>query len=145
MMQKRFLRNDEDLWYNTECRRGEIRSALGCIKGPSEVSVLTERLCFVAAGCRGAEHGERRSRIELELKTGNFQRRSNIRGRAAINLVAHSLVVFFRGLFPVPQLRRDERECATPIFSASISAKTPRHIPTRAIKSGMRRCLCADG
>ena len=58
----------------------------------------------------GQEPGERRSRIELELKTGNFQRRSDIRERVTYNYVAHSLIVFFRGLFPVPQLKHDDED-----------------------------------
>ena len=57
-----------------------------------------------------AEPSERRSRIELELKTGNFQRRSDIRERVTYNYVAHSLIVFFRGLFPVPQLKHDDED-----------------------------------
>ena len=89
------------------------------------VSVLTGGSRFVAVAQRGKEQGERRSRIELELKTGNFQRRSNIRGRVAINLVAHSLVVFFRGLFPVPQLRRDFED-APRLFSEQAFARRQR-------------------
>ena len=50
----------------------EIRSALGCINGPRVVSVLAGSLRNVAVAQRGKEQGERRSRIELELKTGNF-------------------------------------------------------------------------
>lgn len=96
---------------------------------------------LVAAAQRGKEQGERRSRIELELKTGNFQRRGDIRGRVTSNLVAHSLVVFFRGLFPVPQLRRDKRECATSI-SAQAIARRQRGIFQRERSSRECAAVC---
>lgn len=54
--------------------------------------------------------GERRSRIELELKTANFLTEKRHAGRVTSTFVAHSLFVSFSGLFPVPQLRRDDED-----------------------------------
>ena len=80
------------------------------IRCPSAVSVFAGVRDMARQLDWARNQGERRSRIELELKTGNFQRRSDIRERVTYNYVAHSLIVFFRGLFPVPQLKHDDED-----------------------------------
>jgi len=97
---------------------------LGCPKSPGVVPPASsgdrfgvrkrERDRFSAAVVE--EQGERRSRIELELKTGNFPTEKRHAERVTGNLVAHSLIVFFSGLFPVPQLKHDQED-APHLFS----------------------------
>lgn len=94
------------------------------IRCPSAVSVFAGVRDMARQLDWARNQGERRSRIELELKTGNFLTEKRHAGRVTSTFVAHSLFVSFSGLFPVPQLRRDNRGCATFLFSAINRAKS---------------------